>query len=328
MRAMQVQRQPADSGKEPFTAYLALSVAVHGIVALGLVGGAWLVGPPAASKPSSYTVTLMDAPLTLQQPRRSGGQPKPSGRLKTPALAPNVLAEKRATQPTQTVLPKRKPPAAKPVPTVVIAPPRQAAAVKPKPKPTTTAKTTLPHKKRQAASRQPKTRPKHSVKTAAAAASKKPRQTTAVESASKATRTTKSAALPASPPPAVARRLAALRGRHGSGTARENEAETRAGLQRVRLQAYQDRLQHKIIAAWTLPMLHEEARHLHATARFAISRDGQIIRLELLKTSGKPLFDDSLLRAIQQAAPLPALPPDYRDKFLEVVMRFQPRDSS
>jgi TonB family protein len=47
-----------------------------------------------------------------------------------------------------------------------------------------------------------------------------------------------------------------------------------------------------------------------------------VTRLELLQASGNPLFDDSLLRAIKQAEPLPVLPEDYGGKILEVELRF------
>jgi TonB family protein len=93
------------------------------------------------------------------------------------------------------------------------------------------------------------------------------------------------------------------------------------------LRAYQELVRERIIDAWILPLPREEARNLQAVALLSVNRDGRIVRLELLKTSGNSLFDESLLRAIRQAAPLPALPEDYDGEFLEVEMRFKPGDA-
>jgi colicin import membrane protein len=98
-------------------------------------------------------------------------------------------------------------------------------------------------------------------------------------------------------------------------------------MQRIRLQLYQERIRLQIIEAWILPMPQEEARKLQATALLTVSREGDVAHLKLLQPSGNPLFDDSLLRAIKQAAPLPPLPEDYQGAFLEVEMRFRPHES-
>ena len=56
----------------------------------------------------------------------------------------------------------------------------------------------------------------------------------------------------------------------------------------------------QIIANWTLPMFYDKARHLEATALVTVGRDGQVIRSEILKTSGDLVFDESALRAIKR----------------------------
>jgi TonB family protein len=98
-------------------------------------------------------------------------------------------------------------------------------------------------------------------------------------------------------------------------------------MQRIRLQLYQERIRLQIIEAWILPMPQEEARKLQATALLTVSRDGDVVYLKLLQPSGNSLFDESLMRAIKQAAPLPPLPEDYQGAFLEVEMRFRPHES-
>jgi TonB family protein len=134
----------------------------------------------------------------------------------------------------------------------------------------------------------------------------------------------------------VEKRLAALRARFGIGGTGGGVgiggdggvgSGTLSQLQRIRLQAYQELVREKIIDAWILPMPQEEARKLQATALMMVSREGQVAHLELLQPSGHPLFDESLLRAIKRAAPLPPLPEDYTGAFLEVEMRFKARQS-
>src|SRR5262245_66621565 len=64
--------------RDPFARYMTLSAVVHGAVILGLVGSVWLWGTPTYYKPSSYTVSLVDAPLTLRQSTQAGGGEKPA----------------------------------------------------------------------------------------------------------------------------------------------------------------------------------------------------------------------------------------------------------
>jgi colicin import membrane protein len=136
---------------------------------------------------------------------------------------------------------------------------------------------------------------------------------------------------------AVEQRLAALRSRYGSGGTGGGTGSggpggsgpgggvggQGGGISQVRLQAYRDLVREKVTEAWIVPMPREEARKLHATATLRVSREGQVDRLQILQTSGNPLFDDSLVRAIKQASPLPPLPEDYQSTFLEIEMRFR-----
>jgi TolA protein len=133
---------------------------------------------------------------------------------------------------------------------------------------------------------------------------------------------------------AAEQRLSALRAKYGadgtSGTAAETGGTTAGltdALSQVRLRAYQQQVREQIIAAWILPLPRDQARSLQATALFTVDRGGRITRLRLLEPSGNTLFDESLLRAIQLAAPLPMLPEDYGGTFLDIEIRFRPYDS-
>ncbi len=122
---------------------------------------------------------------------------------------------------------------------------------------------------------------------------------------------------------AASERVAALRDQLQEQEAVGGAAVRAAGVQRVRLMAYQDRVQAQIEAAWILPLSAEQRRDLQATAQFQVTRDGQVMQLKLVKPSGNALFDASLLRAIRRASPLPAFPDDYPIDILEVEMRFR-----
>jgi colicin import membrane protein len=136
--------------------------------------------------------------------------------------------------------------------------------------------------------------------------------------------------------PATEQRLAALRSRFGSGGSGDGTGRggpggsgpgggaggVGGGLSRIRLQAYQDLVREKVQSAWIVPLPPEEIRKLQAIVLLSVSREGQVTRLQIPQPSGNPLFDESLLRAIKQASPLPPLPEDYQGASLELEMRF------
>lgn len=123
---------------------------------------------------------------------------------------------------------------------------------------------------------------------------------------------------------AAEQRLTALRSRYGRYGESTTGTETTESLQHVRLRAYQELVREQIVNAWVLPLLQDAARNLQATALLTIDRTGHITQLEILETSNNPLFDESLIRAIRQAAPLPALPEDYHGAYLELELHFKP----
>jgi colicin import membrane protein len=314
MKTTEAQRQSTHPVDKPFTAYLALSAAAHGGLVLCMVGGAWLLGAPTYYKPSAYTVALVDAPLSLRQPTQAPRNKEPSGE-------PKERPEKRPSPDTKAV---PKPSSVKPTaaPTKVAFPktakaltvPQKAKRkVVPTPKPTKTAKTTKKLQKK----RQKATTPAQRTKSTSVAKSRQRQPRKSKQARGTETKRRR----------AVEQRLAALRARFGDGGDGDAAAKAAAGLQQVRLRAYQESVREQIVDAWILPLPQDAARNLQATALLTVNRDGYITQLELLKTSGNSLFDESLLRAIKQAEPLPVLPEDYRGEFLEVEMRFRPGDA-
>jgi TonB family protein len=67
---------------------------------------------------------------------------------------------------------------------------------------------------------------------------------------------------------------------------------------------------------WVRPVLEDAARPIAATVVFEIRRDGSVGDVRIEAPSGVPIMDRSILRAVAEAAPLPALPSGWREPVL------------
>lgn len=65
---------------------------------------------------------------------------------------------------------------------------------------------------------------------------------------------------------------------------------------------------------------------LEVTVRFGIRENGEIGGLRILRASGDPSYDDSVLRAVTKVSPLPPPPENYRKEFMDVELTFRPKD--
>jgi colicin import membrane protein len=85
--------------------------------------------------------------------------------------------------------------------------------------------------------------------------------------------------------------------------------------------AYFRMLDEKIRSNWTAPM---ERKDLMVQLRIVIEKNGQVSQVRMEKTSGNSFFDDSVLRAINKASPLPVPPEQLRgsEDHYEVGFRF------
>lgn len=64
-------------------------------------------------------------------------------------------------------------------------------------------------------------------------------------------------------------------------------------------------------------------RKISSEVSFRIMRDGSVQQVGLKKSSGHRLFDQSTLAALTTLSVLAALPADYKEDYLDVVIRFQ-----
>ena len=100
-----------------------------------------------------------------------------------------------------------------------------------------------------------------------------------------------------------------------------------SGVMSIRFKLYYNLLWQRIRSVWVLP---EEAlggkKNLETIIAIRIARDGQIEDIQFEKKSGNPYLDESALRAIKKANPLPPLPSDVEGDKFDVGVRFTPSD--
>jgi TonB family protein len=71
--------------------------------------------------------------------------------------------------------------------------------------------------------------------------------------------------------------------------------------------------------AWAGPK-----RSLKALVRFGVKENGEITGVKIVQSSGDPLYDESVIRAVKKSSPLTAPPENHRKDFGDVEYSFQP----
>jgi len=95
-----------------------------------------------------------------------------------------------------------------------------------------------------------------------------------------------------------------------------------------KLNEYYSLVRAKIKGAWTIPELKEnllkEMVDLETIIVLIIERNGKIQKFYFEKKSGNALYDQSAMRAIKKAEPLPPIPKELSEDSLEIGIRFFP----
>jgi periplasmic protein TonB len=85
---------------------------------------------------------------------------------------------------------------------------------------------------------------------------------------------------------------------------------------------YFDILQGKLKEGWTW---YDRSSVVVASVRITLAQDGTVTTSQITKSSGNPLFDESVLRAVRDASPVPPPPASVYQYFREVDIVFDPR---
>jgi colicin import membrane protein len=100
------------------------------------------------------------------------------------------------------------------------------------------------------------------------------------------------------------------------------QAKLTDGELNAKMKTYYGQIWLRIKGLWTLPQGILPQGNIEAVIHAQILRDGTVINVGFEKRSGNRYFDESALRAVKKAVPLPSLPEVIRDDSIEVGIRF------
>ncbi|HEY3305431.1 MAG TPA: cell envelope integrity protein TolA [Candidatus Binatia bacterium] len=86
---------------------------------------------------------------------------------------------------------------------------------------------------------------------------------------------------------------------------------------------YFNEMRERIKSGWTWAGRRTD---LVASVRFSIQENGEIVGLKLVRGSGDSSYDDSVIRALRKANPLPPPPESHREEFTDVELAFTPKE--
>ena len=77
---------------------------------------------------------------------------------------------------------------------------------------------------------------------------------------------------------------------------------------------------------WAYPASMESRKDLEAVVVIMVKSDGSIMNARFEKRSSSPLFDDSVMKAVERSNPLPPFPEGYKRSYDEIGFNFSLRD--
>lgn len=95
-------------------------------------------------------------------------------------------------------------------------------------------------------------------------------------------------------------------------------------VQSVGLNQYSSSLNAWITSQFMIPEMLKKNRKLKTTVALTIHRDGTIANLQIERKSGDPFFDQSVMKTLQSASPMPRFPGLLKETSLEYVLDFTP----
>jgi colicin import membrane protein len=77
---------------------------------------------------------------------------------------------------------------------------------------------------------------------------------------------------------------------------------------------------------WAYPASMESKKDLEAIVVIMVKSDGSIMKTRLEKRSTSPIFDDSVIKAVERSNPLPPFPEGYKRSYDEIEINFNLKD--
>lgn len=112
---------------------------------------------------------------------------------------------------------------------------------------------------------------------------------------------------------------------HAAGGSSVTSTSTKGGQIGLARRLYYTEVWNAISSQWALPEF-LKSQKLEAILVLTVRRDGKIVSVRFEKKSGNNLFDESVLRAVRKADPLPPFPKIYSPPEEQIGIRFRPQD--
>lgn len=94
----------------------------------------------------------------------------------------------------------------------------------------------------------------------------------------------------------------------------------------IQIRIYQAEVETRIKGNWSYPVALQLKKDLEAIVVLNVKSDGTILRSRFKKRSSNPVFDQSVLKAIERSDPLPPFPEGYIKSHDEIEINFNLKD--
>ena len=112
--------------------------------------------------------------------------------------------------------------------------------------------------------------------------------------------------------------------RYQSRFGAQSEETVSLNTRKVRYASYFSRLKQRVEQGWVYPSQAKKDKLFgNVSMVFTIRRDGHLLRVEVLRSSGATILDESAVRAVKNAAPFPPFPEDWSLERLHIRATFE-----
>jgi colicin import membrane protein len=105
-----------------------------------------------------------------------------------------------------------------------------------------------------------------------------------------------------------------------------NPDEATGGITGTAMQIYLMEVENLIKSNWAYPATMERRKDLEAIVVLTVKSDGSVTQTRFQKRSPSPLFDDTVIKAIERSNPLPPFPEGYKRSHEEFEINFNLKD--